>query len=197
MLTRFGVLALLCVAAIVPLRADPAATPGKVEVIEFFSYGCPHCFHFQEPLLKWVAGLPPDVEFQRMPVSLGYPQWIVLSRAYYALDAAGLLARADDPLFKALHVQKLRLYDGPSFSAWLRSSGFQEAEAQKFLAAFDSDEVAARVAQAERMGSQYRIDSTPTLLIDRRYRAGGLAGVDQLIGVARTERRAAAARLGN
>lgn len=188
----------LSIGALSLARADTATgAPNRVEVIEFFSYGCPHCFHLHPQLMAWVATLPADVEFKRIPQSLGRPQWLVYSRAYYALEASGLLARADNALFDAVQVQKRAFYDVTSLAAWLRSAGFDEADVQRFRTAYDSDQAVNQVAQSERMASQYRIDSVPTLLIDRKQRAVGLgsdamiAYANQLIALARSERKAA------
>ena len=80
--------------------AHPPAATEKVEVIEFFSYACPHCFAMQPHVEKWAAELPKDVAFTRVPVSFGRREWGQLSRAYYALEATGDLARLDDALVR-------------------------------------------------------------------------------------------------
>ena len=73
----------------------PTDSPGKIEVIEFFSYGCPHCNAFHPLISAWAAKLPKDVVFKRVPVSFNRPQWINLARAYYALQATGDLPAGD------------------------------------------------------------------------------------------------------
>ena len=85
---------------------DPPITtesPGKIEVIEFFSYGCPHCFSLNPSLERWADKLPADVSFQRVPVSFNQPYYQTLARFYYALEALGELKRLDNAVFSAIH----------------------------------------------------------------------------------------------
>jgi thiol:disulfide interchange protein DsbA len=80
-------------------------------VIEFFSYGCPHCSEFHPVVSRWAAALPADVVFKRVPVSFARPQWASLARLFYALEATGDLARLDVAVFNALHQGGAKLYD--------------------------------------------------------------------------------------
>jgi len=92
---------------------QPTDSPGRIEVIEFFSYGCPHCNAFYPVINAWAAKLPKDVVFKRVAVSFNRPQWISLARAYYALQATGDLPALDGALFHALHAENLQLFDEP------------------------------------------------------------------------------------
>ena len=76
---------------------------GRIEVIEFFSWGCPHCYDFHPLLGRWTATLPKDAAFRRVPVSLGHPEWEALVRAYYSLQITGDLARLDSLIFEAVN----------------------------------------------------------------------------------------------
>src|SRR5215204_2738045 len=102
------------------LLTPPQSTtnPGKVEVIEFFSYGCPHCYALQPQVVKWAAALPANVAFVRIPVSFGRHEWGQLSRAYYALEATGDLQRLDDALFDGIHKQQRQLSSEDDLAAW-------------------------------------------------------------------------------
>jgi thiol:disulfide interchange protein DsbA len=102
--------------------AEPGAHPGKVEVIEFFSYGCPHCAHFHPSVTQWASELPSDAVFVRVPVSFGRREWGQLVRAYYALQATGQLERLDGALFKAIHEQHKPLFDEGRLAAWIAVS---------------------------------------------------------------------------
>src|ERR671915_206378 len=82
------------------------SVPGKIEIIEFFSYGCPHCAELHPSVTKWAQALPQDAVFVRVPVSFGRREWGQLVRAYYALEATGDLARLDGALFEAIHEQR-------------------------------------------------------------------------------------------
>src|ERR1700723_4556317 len=68
---------------------------GKIEVVEFFSWGCPHCYEFYPKLSHWLSTLPKDAAFKRVPVGLGHPEWEALARAYYALQSTGDVDRLD------------------------------------------------------------------------------------------------------
>ena len=149
---------------------QPAATPDKVEVIEFFSYGCPHCYALQAPVVKWAAELPPNVRFIRVPVSFGRREWGQLSRAYYALEATGDLARLDAALFAGIHKEKRPLFDEDNLAAWAGEHG---VDALKFRAAFESPGVSAKAQLAEQMSRDYKVDSVPHLVIDGKYIALG------------------------
>src|SRR5215475_7847129 len=87
----------------------PTSSPGKIEVIEFFSYACPHCAKFFPLINAWAAKQPKDVAFKKVPVSYGRPPWMNLARAYYALEATGDLRKLDGALFHAIHEEHQNL----------------------------------------------------------------------------------------
>ena len=145
---------------------QPAADQGKVEVIEFFSYGCPHCYALQPHVVKWAAELPANVAFTRVPVSFGRREWGQLSRAYYALEATGDLARLDDALFEGIHKEQKPLFDEDSLAAWAAAHG---VEAGKFRAAFQSPGVSAQAMRAEQLSREYKVNSVPRLFVDGKY----------------------------
>jgi thiol:disulfide interchange protein DsbA len=161
--------------------AQPTATPGKVEVIEFFSYGCPHCYALQSHLVKWVAELPANVSFVRVPVSFGRREWGQLSRAYYALEATGDLKRLDDALFDSIHKEQRRLFDEDTLAAWAAEHG---VEAAKFRAAFESPGVSAQAMRAEQLSRNYKVNSVPHLIVDGKYIVGGKTH-DEMLKIAR------------
>src|ERR1044072_4111925 len=97
--------------------AQPTSSPDTVEVIEFFSYGCPHCAAMAPQIEKWVAQLPANTTFVRVPVSFGRREWGVLSRAYYTLEATGDLARLDDALFDGIQKEHRPLFDEDNLAA--------------------------------------------------------------------------------
>src|ERR1700735_4387531 len=83
---------------------------GKLDVVEFFSWGCPHCYEFYPKLARWLATLPKDTNFKRIPVSLGHPEWEALARAYYALQATGDVNRLDAEIFQDIHTNHVWLH---------------------------------------------------------------------------------------
>ncbi|MGN6454038.1 MAG: thiol:disulfide interchange protein DsbA/DsbL [Steroidobacteraceae bacterium] len=159
---------------------QPTSQHSKIEVVEFFSYGCPHCAHFYPLLNAWVAKLPPDVLFRRVPVGFNRDLWINLQRTYYALDASGDLARLDGPLFHALHEERKPLIDESSITDWVGRNG---GNADKFAAAYLSLPINKETVQADQMAADYRIEGVPTLAIDGRYVTRGAASADEEAGL--------------
>lgn len=143
---------------------------GKIEVMEFFSWGCPHCYEFYPKLSHWLASLPKDASFKRVPVGLGHPEWEALARAYYALQSTGDVDRLDSQIFDDIHRNHVWLYDEQSITAWVGKHGVDVA---KFSAAFRSFGVSTSTGQAEEKGINYRIPGVPTLAIAGKYTVSG------------------------
>jgi protein dithiol oxidoreductase (disulfide-forming) len=171
--------------------APVAAPAGKVEVVEFFSYGCPHCYSFEPMLDAWVKKLPADVAFRRVPAAFN-AAWEGLAKIYYALEATGQLDALHKRVFAAIHVQRQRLDKEADIAAFVKSAGGDDA---KFLDAFKSFGVATKLRQGKQLAEAYRIDGVPTLGIHGRwFTSGSLAGTheralavaEQLIQRART-----------
>jgi thiol:disulfide interchange protein DsbA len=150
-----------------PQRQD---NNGKIEVLEFFSWGCPHCYEFYPKLSRWLSTLPKEASFKRVPVGLGHPEWEALARAYYALQATGDVNRLDSQIFEDIHKNHVWLYDEQSITAWVAKHGVNVAN---FTAAFRSFGVNTSEAQAEQKSVDYRIPGVPTLAIDGKYTVTG------------------------
>ncbi len=144
----------------------PTSSPGKIEVVEFFSYGCPHCAKFNPLVSTWVATQPKDVVVKRVAVSYGRPPWMNLSRTYYALDATGDLKKLDAALFRAIHDDHQNLFDEQSIADWV---GKQGGDATRFANAYVSFGVNNQTVQADQMAEDYGIDAIPTLAVNGRY----------------------------
>ena len=173
--------------------AQRQETKGKIEVIEFFSWGCPHCYEFYPLLARWLATLPKDATFRRVPVGFGHPEWDNLARAYYALQSTGDLARLDGPIFEAIHKNHVSLFDEESITAWVAKHGVNVAQ---FTAAYRSFGVNTSVDQALQMVIDYRVDGVPTMAIGGRYEVSAdhtkmLGVVDELIAKTRQEQKKA------
>ena len=186
------------------LISPPQSTDSgkKVEVIEFFWYGCIHCYHLEPPLKAWLKRKPADVEFRPVPATFGAPQWEPLTRAYYALDAMGLGGKYHDEIFSAIHRdrQTALVTDQRLLADWLATKGVDK---QKFLDTYNSFAVNTRTKRSEDMTRSYDVPGTPSLVIDGRYLTGPsmtlnpdstvnydrfFQVVDQLIAVARKAR---------
>jgi protein dithiol oxidoreductase (disulfide-forming) len=146
--------------------ARPSLSPGKIEVVEFFSYGCPHCARFNPLVSAWLATQPQDVVFRRVPVSYGRPQWVNLARAYYALEASGDLKKLDTALFRAIHDDHQNLFDEQSIADWVGSEG---GDAARFASAYVSFGVNNQTFQADQMAEDYAITGIPALAVAGRY----------------------------
>jgi len=175
----------------------PVESAGKIEVLEFFWYGCIHCYNLEPRIDTWLKTLPKDAVFRRVPVGFNRPQWVNLERAYYALQASGDLAKLDGPLFRAIHQERLPLFDAQSLADWVGKNG---GNAEKFTAAYTSFGVNNQTVQADKLAEDYQISSIPTLSVAGKYVAMGnsfteiLANTDKLIAKVHAERATPAAK---
>ncbi len=169
---------------------QPTDNPSTIEVVEFFSYACPHCNDLNPMIHKWAAKLPPDVVFKRVPVSFN-PFYELMARLFYSLETTGDLARLDEPLFNAIHVKGLKLINEKSITEWATSQG---VDALKFGEAWKSFNVNSKTKRADQMARNFRIQGVPAIAVDGRYLVGGknlqelLALTDKVIDKRRTER---------
>lgn len=172
---------------------QPTDVKGKVEVLEFFHYGCPHCRAFDPLLDAWVKKLPADVVFTRVPVMWGNPQLTGFAKLAMTLEATGDLARLHGQVFEAVQTEKLPLHTEAGAQDWAVKKG---VDAKKFADAYRSFNVNVRLKRADELARAYKIEGVPTLAIDGKYfTSGSIAGTheaalkvaDQLIAKARTE----------
>ena len=176
-----------------PLQVD---TPAKIEVVEFFSYACPHCSDLNPLVKKWAAKLPADVAFKRIPVSFNSPFYQLMAKFFYTLEAIGEMEKLDAAVFDAIHVKGLKLIDEKSVQEWAVSQG---VDAKKFSDAFKSFSVDSNVKRADQLSRAAKIPGVPALVVDGRYLVVGknvknhdelLALTEKVIDKARTERAA-------
>jgi thiol:disulfide interchange protein DsbA len=151
---------------------QPGESPGKIEVLEFFSFGCPHCKDFHPLVSAWAAKLPRDVSFQRIPVSFGRAAWSNLARLYHSLDAIGELARLDMPAFRAIHDERTNLYTPDAILAWVKRQGVDQ---KRFTDAFESFGINTRLARDEQLVKNYKVQGVPLLTVGGRYAVTGQA----------------------
>lgn len=173
------------------LRSElPVETPGKIEVIEFFWYGCPHCYSLEPLIETWLNKLPPDAQFRRVPAVFN-DRWARDAAVYYAFEALGLVDRLHRPLFDAIHRDGLRTDSPEALNQWLQRQG---VDTKKFDEVVRSFGVQSKVRRAAQLSVAYRIDGTPAMAVQGRYTVGAeqsrnqkvmLDTVDYLIGLAR------------
>ena len=165
-----------------------AEADGKIEVLEFFWYGCIHCYNLEPHIETWLKKLPPDTQFRRVPAVFN-PRWEHDARIFYAFEALGLLDKLHRPFFDAIHRDRLRSERWPELSGWLEKQG---VDAKKFESTFKSFGVQSKSKRAIRLTTAYKIDGTPAIAVDGRYTVsageGMLETVSQLIGQARKQR---------
>lgn len=168
----------------------PVAVPGKVEVIEFFGYWCPHCNELEPKLEVWVKKLPANVNFRRIPVGWK-EQHVPLQKLFYALEALGINADIHGKVFQAVHVQHLHLDNDEGLATFASANGIDKG---KLAGATKSFGVAAKIRAANQLFAAYRIDGVPTLAVNGQFvtspeQAGGedraLQVADALIRSAR------------
>ncbi len=178
-----------------PINPPLAAPKDKIEVVEFFSYGCNHCSDFHPIISKWAANLPKDVSFRRIPVSFGRPEWARLSKIYYSLEASGDLAKLDTAVFLAIHEQRVPFKTDDAVFSWVASKG---ADAKKFAEAFNGFSMASKVQRADQDAVAAKISGVPSLAVDGKFLANNEAAssyedllriTDALIAKARQERK--------
>ena len=146
--------------------AQPVETDGKkIEVVEFFWYGCIHCYNLEPVLETWLKKLPPDTQFRRVPAVFNQ-RWGHDAAIFYTLEAMGLLDKLHRPLFDAIHRDKLDTSNEQAFSQWLQKQG---VEPKKFMDTMKSFGVQSKARRAVQLTAAYKIDGTPAMAVHGRY----------------------------
>ena len=175
-----------------PQHSD--SPPGKIEVLEFFSWGCPHCNEFDPLITRWAQKAPKDVVLERIATGMGRTAWTNLARAYYALESLGFAESLDAPVFHAIHEEHQPLFDEGAIAAWVGKHGVDQV---KFRTAFDSFGVNTRLNQAEQMVENYKVEGVPSLAVGGKYIVLGssyeeiITHLDAVVAKVRAERSAA------
>ncbi|WP_236676741.1 thiol:disulfide interchange protein DsbA/DsbL [Aquariibacter lacus] len=158
-------------------QRQPTSDPARIEVVEFFWYGCPHCYHFEAPLEAWLKKLPADVSFRRAPVAFREVPFVTHQKLFYALEALGQLDALHGKIFAAMHVQRNPLATPDVIFDFVAKNGVDRA---KFIEAFNSFGVAGKARQAAALSAGYRIDGTPALGVNGQfYTSGSMAGTHE------------------
>ncbi len=147
------------------LKNPQAAPAGKVEVIEFFWYGCPHCFDFEPELEAWVKRQGKDVVFKRVPVAFR-DDLLPHTKIFYALEALGKLDAMHVKVFNAIHVDRKRMVDPNEIADLMAKNGIDR---KAFLDAYNSFSVNTNSQRANKIADAYKIDGVPTVVIQGKY----------------------------
>jgi thiol:disulfide interchange protein DsbA len=172
-------------------KAAPTEAPaGKVEVVEFFWYSCPHCNAFEPQLEAWIKQVPKDVYIRRVPVSFR-PDFEPQQRLYYVLETMGKVEELHKKVFAAIHIEKQALNTADLVAAWAEKQGINKA---KFTEMYNSFSVTTKARKATQLQDAYQVDGVPALGVAGRYYTSGtlaqnmgraLQVTDYLIGQSR------------
>ena len=174
-------------------KPQPTETGKKIEVIEFFSFSCPHCRDIEPVLADWIKKLPADVQLRRIPAQFS-PQWVGTAKVWYTLEG---LNREDltTAVFRAIHSQNLRLHEDKAFLDWAATQGLERKKVEDM---YNSFAVNGKVARAKTLVQTYGMQSVPSFVVDGKYTTDTgqpkrhedvPALLDKLIDKARAERK--------
>jgi thiol:disulfide interchange protein DsbA len=149
--------------------APVEAPAGKIEVIEFFWYSCPHCNVFEPALATWIKKAPKDVAVRRVPVAFR-DDFVPQQRLYYALEAMGLVDKLHGRVFTAIHAEKLSLNSAESIAAWVAKQGVDKA---KFMEQFNSFAVANKATKGTQLQNAYKVEGVPAIGVAGRFYTDG------------------------
>ena len=144
---------------------QPTESGKNIEVLEFFSYGCPHCGELEPQLQAWLKTKPADVTFRRVPVMF-QPRWENLAKIYYTLDALGEEAKLAPEIFTALHGRGVQLWNEKDFLDWAASQGLDRKKVEDM---YNSFAIAGKMNRAKADAQQYSIQSVPTIVVDGKF----------------------------
>ena len=143
----------------------PVETGKKIEVIEFFSYGCPHCGEFEPILEGWLKTLPADVQFRRIPVVF-QDRWIALAKEFYTLEALGEEPRMSPEMFVAIHAKGIDLSNDKKFFDWAASKGLDRKKVEDM---YNSFAIAGKLNRARQQAQAYGVQSVPLIIVDGKF----------------------------
>ena len=179
-------------AADVPLEAGktyveltnpvPVSVPGKIEVVELFWYGCPHCYAYEPTINPWAEKLPSDVNFKRIPAMFGGP-WDAHGQLFLTLEAMGVEHKVHNAVFDAIQKQGKRLTKPDEMADFVATQGVDK---DKFLATFNSFAIQGQIKQAKELAQKYGVQGVPTLIVNGKYRfdLGTAGGPEAVLNVA-------------
>ena len=148
--------------------ANPGKTvapKGKIEVREFFWYGCPHCFKLEPHMQTWLKQIPKDVYFLRTPAAMN-PVWEQGARGYFVSEALGVRKKTHIPLFHTIHDGRQQIFDQASQAKFFARYGVPE---QKFNSMFNSFPITAKVAESNKLAQQYQLTGVPAVVVAGKY----------------------------
>lgn len=163
-------------------KAQPTSTGDKVEVVEVFWYGCPHCYSLEPIVHDWLKNKPENVEFVRLPAALN-PSWAFHAKVYYTAEALGIVDVFHGAFFDELHLHKKRMNTEGSVKDFFLKLGVSEAD---FESAWNSFGVDSKLRQAKQKVIGYQLRSVPTIIVNGKYKvtaqsAGGSRNIFSVV----------------
>lgn len=160
----------------------PISKPGKIEVVELFWYGCPHCYQFEPTLNAWTEKLPEDVNFVRIPAMFG-GVWNVHGQLFITLESMGVEHAVHKAVFEAIHKEGKKLSTPDEMAEFLAGQGVDKSA---FIKAYNSFGVKSQMEKAKKLAMAYQISGVPTLIVNGKYRfdIGSSGGLEQATQVA-------------
>ena len=166
----------------------PVEDAGKIEVLEFFWYGCIHCYNLEPQIDTWLKKLPSDVQFRRVPAVFN-ERWALDAAIFYAMEAMGVLDKLHRPLFDAIHKDRLRTDNQQAFGEWLQKHG---VDSKKLFETVCSFGVQSKTRRAAQLTVAYKVDGTPAMGVDGRFmvpaQQGMLQAVESLVEQVRKQK---------
>ncbi|MDB5811081.1 MAG: DSBA-like thioredoxin domain protein [Betaproteobacteria bacterium] len=175
------------------IRQQPIETGDKIEVIDFFFYGCQYCNELLPNLERWRKTKPADVVYRHIPV-VRHDSWVPLAKTYFTLETMGEVDRLHTAVFRSYHVEDLYMSQEKVISEWAAKNGLDR---EKFMAIYRSDETRQKVERARKQTIDYDIQGTPSLVVDGHLLTDGSSPktidiLDRMIRLARQQREKAA-----
>lgn len=144
-------------------------TGDKVEVMEFFWYGCSHCNNLHPYLKKWLETAPADVDFKYVP-AIFRKNWVPAAKLFYSINAMGAMDALHDKIYDAIHRKKINLHKDPVLFKWIEQQGI---DLKKFKNAYQSFTVQSQVSKSTQMTRQYKLTGVPSLIVGGKYMTSG------------------------
>ncbi len=151
---------------------QPTQDANKIEVLEFFWYGCPHCYSLHSHLKTWLMNIPSDVSFRYVPAILR-ANWVAAAKIYYAIEAMGITDVLHDKAYDAIHRDKIDLNNESVLFDWVEKQG---VDRKKFESTYNSFTAQNQVARSTQMTRQYQLNGVPALVVNGKYLTSGRMG---------------------
>jgi len=152
---------------------QPGGEGDRIQLIEFFWYGCPHCYTLEPHLNAWLAKKPDNVDFTRIPAMFDRPEVVLHAQTYYALELMGVIDELHARLFDAINEERRRLKTQQEMETFLAEQG---VDIERYRKSMKSFAVQTQARRASVLASRFDVRGVPAIVVDGKYRTGGLGG---------------------